>query len=132
MFRRYPWNIFETGILGMFLEYFGNITSWLLGFTKRSTFLIIKSYTFNRKTTFPSINFWKIFSFKIFPKSSLDVLNITTLREHSANIPGILRAGWQVSAKQNPEAEMLIFENYSHSLFMLSFKNQSAFMRLYD
>ena len=68
----------------------------------------------------------------MFPKCYLDVPRIATLREHSANIPGILRAGWEVSAKQNPEAEMLIFENYSHSLFMLSFKNQSAFMRLYD
>ena len=25
---------------------------------------------------------------------SLDIPNIATLREHSANIPGILRAGW--------------------------------------
>ena len=33
---------------------------------------------------------------KIFPKCSLDVRNIRTLREHSANIPGILCAGWVV------------------------------------
>ena len=29
----------------------------------------------------------------MFPKCSMDVLNIGKLREHSANIPGILRAG---------------------------------------
>ena len=32
----------------------------------------------------------------MFPKCSLDVPNIVTLREHTANIPGILRAGWAV------------------------------------
>ena len=36
----------------------------------------------------------KIFSFKMFPKCSLDTWNIATLREHSASIPGIFRAGW--------------------------------------
>ena len=30
----------------------------------------------------------------MFPKCSLDVLNIAKLWEHSANIPGILRASW--------------------------------------
>ena len=30
----------------------------------------------------------------MFPKCSLDVPNIATLREQSANILGILRAGW--------------------------------------
>ena len=30
------------------------------------------------------------------PKCSLDVPNIATLREHTANIPGILRAGWLI------------------------------------
>ena len=38
--------------------------------------------------------FLKIFSFKIIPKCSLDARNIATLRENSANIPGILRAAW--------------------------------------
>ena len=33
----------------------------------------------------------------MFPKWSLDARNIATLREHSANIPGILRASWEVS-----------------------------------
>ena len=37
----------------------------------------------------------------MFPNFSLDVPNIATLREHSANIPGILRAGW-VAAKLEP------------------------------
>ena len=32
----------------------------------------------------------------MFPKCFPDVPNISTLREHSANIPGILRAGWVV------------------------------------
>ena len=86
--------IFETDICGIFLEYFVNITSWLLKFAKRSTFVVIKSYTFNTKATFPSRTFWKIFSFKMFPKCYLDVPRIATLREHSVNIPGILRAGW--------------------------------------
>ena len=71
------------------------ITSRLLEFAKRSTFVIIKSYTFNTKITFPPITFPKISSFKMFPKCSLDVPNIATLREHSANIPAILRAGWE-------------------------------------
>ena len=30
----------------------------------------------------------------MFPTCSLDVLTIATLREYSANIPGILRASW--------------------------------------
>ena len=54
----------------MFLEYSGNITSWLLEFVKRSTFVIIKSYNFNTKTTFPSRTFRKGFLLK----SSLNVL----------------------------------------------------------
>ena len=57
---------------------------------------IIKSYTFIAKTTFPSRTFKKFFSFKMSPKCSLDAPNIATLREHSANIPGILCAGWVV------------------------------------
>ena len=77
----------------MFLEYSENITSSLLKFAKRSTFVIIKSYTFNTKTTFPSRTLKKK-SFKMFPKCSLDVPNIATFREHTSNIPGILRAGW--------------------------------------
>ena len=33
----------------------------------------------------------------MFPKCSLDVLNIAMLREHSVNISGILRAGWVIA-----------------------------------
>ena len=77
---------------GMFLENSGNIVLRLLEFAKR--FVIMKSYTYNTKTTFPSRTFDKIFFFKMFPKCSLDVLDIVTLREYSANIPGISRAGW--------------------------------------
>ena len=92
-------NIFITlqyrgNICGMFLEYSGNITLWLLKFAKRSTFVIIKSHTFKTKATFPSRTFYKIFSFKLFPKCSLDVSNIKALREHAVNIPETLRAGW--------------------------------------
>ena len=34
----------------------------------------------------------------MFPKCSLDVPNIPTLREHSVNIPAILCAGWERAA----------------------------------
>ena len=34
------------------------------------------------------------------PKCSLDVRNTVTLREHSANIPGILRTCWRFGHKQ--------------------------------
>ena len=57
IFRGYPRNIFEADICGMFLENSGNITSWLLKFAKKSTFIIVKSYTFNTKITFPSRTF---------------------------------------------------------------------------
>ena len=94
------WNEFETDIPGMLLEYSGNITLWLQKFAKRSIFVIIKSYTFNTKSTFPLRTFYKIFFFKMSPKCSLDVLNIVTLREHSVNIPGISRASWVISLKK--------------------------------
>ena len=45
--------LFWTDIRGLFLKYRGNITLWLLEFTKISAFVIIKSYTFNKKVTFP-------------------------------------------------------------------------------
>ena len=51
-------------------------------------------WNFDTKTTLPSRTFKNSFSFKIFPKCLPDVLNIATLREHSVNIPGILRASW--------------------------------------
>ena len=95
IFRGYPWNIFETEIRWIFVEYFGNIALWLLEFDRRSTFVfVVNSYIFNTKTTFPSRICEKIFSLKMFPKCSLDVRNSATLWEHSANIPGILRADW--------------------------------------
>ena len=86
--------MFETDIRELSLEYSGNITSRLLDFDKISTFVIIKAYTFSTKTTFPWGNFWKKFSIKMFPKYSLDVPKIATLKEHAGNIPGILHAGW--------------------------------------
>ena len=36
----------------------------------------------------------------MFPKCSPDVPKIAMLREHSANIPGILRAGWKGSRNE--------------------------------
>ena len=54
-----PWNIFEIDIRGMFLEYSENITSRLLEFVKRWTFVIIKSYTLNAKNNFSIENFLK-------------------------------------------------------------------------
>ena len=102
-----PKNIFLTlqyseDIVGIFLkqkfvERFSNILETLLRdywFANKSTFFIIKSYTFDAKATFPSKTLKKIFTFKMLPKSFLDVLNIATLGGHTANIPGILRAGW--------------------------------------
>ena len=38
---------------------------------------------------------------------------------------------YQVNAKQHPEAELLLFENYSHSSFTLSFKNNRTYSKNY-
>ena len=54
IFREHLWNNFETDTRGMFLEYSGIITLWLLEFAKRSTVVIIKSDILNTKTAFPS------------------------------------------------------------------------------
>ena len=54
-----PWYIFEIDIRGMFLEYSENITSRLLEFVKRWTFVITKSYTLNAKNNFSIENFLK-------------------------------------------------------------------------
>ena len=35
----------------------------------------------------------------------------------------------QANAKQHPEAELLLFENYSHSSFTLSPKNNRAYSK---
>ena len=86
IFRGYHWNSFETEIRGMFFEYSGNITSWLLEFAKRSTFVIVKSYILNTKTIFPSRIFYKIFSFKMFPGCSEDCNVEGTLSKYSRNI----------------------------------------------
>ena len=43
----------------------------------------------------------------MFPKCSLDVRNISTLREHLANIPGILR----------PAGKSLVRHNYSRKSY---------------
>ena len=94
MFLGYPWNIFETDIHGMSLKYSGNVTSLLLEFAKRSRFVIIISYTFNTKTTFPLRTLIKIISFKVFLECSLNVPKTAAHREHTVNIPRIVRTGW--------------------------------------
>ena len=58
-------------------------------------FLIVKPYIFNVEKTFSSRIFKKIFSFKMFPKYSLDLQNIATLRKNSASIPGVLDIVWE-------------------------------------
>ena len=35
----------------------------------------------------------------------------------------------QANAKQHPEADLLLFENYSHSSFILSSKNKSTYKK---
>ena len=35
----------------------------------------------------------------------------------------------QANAKEDPEAELLLFENYSHSSSMLSFKNNKTYFK---
>ena len=44
----------------------------------------------------------------MFSKCSLDARNIATLREHSANIPGILHAGWAVCQRLICDCEKLL------------------------
>ena len=43
----------------------------------------------------------------------------------------IAKKKYQVNAKQHPEAELLLFENYSHSSFTLSFKNNRTYSKNY-
>ena len=48
----------------------------------------------------------------MFPKCSMNARNIATLREHLANVPGILRAGWVVGLKliqlEQQKAQLLL------------------------
>ena len=89
IFQEYPWNDFETDIRGMFFEYSGNITLRLLEFAKRSILLLSNHALFTQKQLFHRKLLRNSFSLKC----SLDVRTIATLREHSVNIPGILRMG---------------------------------------
>ena len=41
----------------------------------------------------------------------------------------LILAKCQANAKQHPEAELLLFENYSHSSFTLSSKNNSTYSK---
>ena len=79
-FVKYPSNILET----LLRDY------WNL---PKDQHLLLSNHTLLIQNNFSIENFKKIFSLKIFPKCSLYVPNIATLREHTANIPGILRAG---------------------------------------
>ena len=50
----------------------------------------------------------------MFPKCGRDVPNITTLRKHSENIPGILRDGWVATTNLvSKQKNMCGFENYT-------------------
>ena len=75
----------------MFFEYSGNIALWLLEFTKRSTFVIIKSYTFTTKAILTQKQFfhWEFFK-KYFPlKCSLNVPWMPGTWQHLGNIQRI-------------------------------------------
>ena len=91
-------NIFITlqysgDILGIFLKQtFPECSSNILETLLRDYWSLPK----DQKTTFPLRTFKKIFSLKMFPKCSLDVLNIATLGKHTANILDILHAGLEV------------------------------------
>ena len=50
----------------------------------------------------------------MFPKHSLDARNIATLREHSPNIPGILRAGWVVECYKAPPTFYTLNRKYKY------------------
>ena len=60
-------------------------------------------------------------SFQIFFEYTLFFISNTFIRNARLKL-----AKNQANAKQHPEAELLLFENYSHSLSMLSSKNNRA------
>ena len=62
----------------------------------KDQYLLLSNHTLlTEKQLFHGELFINFFFFKMFPKCSVDVPNIVTLREHSANIPRILRDGWK-------------------------------------
>ena len=92
----------------MFLEYSGNITSGLLKFAKDQHLLLSNHTLLTQTQLFHRELFKKYFSSKCsLNVPCLNVPNIAALGEHSANIPGILHAGWE---------EASIFTFYSCSL----------------
>ena len=48
-------------------------------------------------------------------------------KQHFISIATLKLVKNQANAKQHPEAELLLFENYSHSSSMLSFKDNSTY-----
>ena len=108
----WPFFFMETflqpyNIPGLSLEYFWNRNLWnvlqifwkhwfvISGICQKINICYRQIIHFQHKNNYSLENFFlKKVSFKIFPKFSLDARNIATPREHSANIPGILRAGW--------------------------------------
>ena len=80
-----------------FLECSSNILETLLrdywNLPKDQHLLLSNHTLLTQKQLFHQELLKKFFPLKCYP----DVSNIATLREHTANIPGILRAGWVVA-----------------------------------
>ena len=66
----------------------------------------------------------------MFSQCSLDVPNIAALRDHSANIPGILRVGWAPSPRHltqvkldvnGSKLKMVIYRSYTYIYIYISF-----------
>ena len=96
---------FSSNILEIFLRDHWNLS--------KDQHLLLSNHTLPTQNNFFIENFKKkIFSFKMFPKCSLDVPNIATLREHTTNIPGILRAGWKGSQISNFVLFLLPLSNH--------------------
>ena len=114
IFWGYPWNILEIDIHGMFLKYSGNITSWLLEFVKRSTFVTIKSHAFNTKTTFPSRTFKKSFPLKCSLNVPEHYNAEGTLIEYSRNIACWLE--WDLKTLGVIQKEKSMHEHFIKSI----------------
>ena len=59
-----------------------------------------------------------------FRKYTLFLINSTFISNTRMKLPKS-----QANAKQHPEAELLLFENYSHSSFTLSSKNNRTYSK---
>ena len=95
---QYYGDILEIFLKQPLVEYSSNILETLprdyCYLTKYQHLLLSNHTILTQKQLFHRELFKKIFSFKMFPKYSLNVPNIETLREYTVNVPGILRTGW--------------------------------------